>query len=90
MIWAIDNDDFRPECSSVRYPLLRAINAEFKAASSGGTIPDKDSDKTTEVPSTPSQDSKGPTAGASGIGGFYVHILLCVLSSVIFVFSVSK
>jgi hypothetical protein len=29
MIWSLDTDDFRPECSNVRYPLLRAINYEF-------------------------------------------------------------
>merc|ERR1712071_452493 len=32
MVWAIDNDDFGAECSSVRYPLLRTINSEFKMA----------------------------------------------------------
>ena len=32
MIWSLDTDDFLPECSNVRYPLLRAINSEFKAA----------------------------------------------------------
>ena len=29
MIWSIDSDDFLPECSNRRYPLLRAINSEF-------------------------------------------------------------
>jgi hypothetical protein len=32
MIWSIDTDDFLPECSNVKYPLLRAINSAFKAA----------------------------------------------------------
>ena len=32
MIQSIDKDDFLPECSNVRYPLLRAIHSEFKAA----------------------------------------------------------
>jgi hypothetical protein len=40
MIWTIDTDDFLPECSNVRYPLLRAINSEFKANSN-----DKPGDK---------------------------------------------
>jgi len=31
--YTIDKDDFLPECSNVRYPLLRAINSEFKADS---------------------------------------------------------
>jgi chitinase len=29
MIWSIDKDDFWPECSNVRYPLLRAVNSEL-------------------------------------------------------------
>ena len=33
MISTIDTDDFLPDCSNVRYPLLRAINSEFKANS---------------------------------------------------------
>ena len=33
MIWSIDSDDFLPECSKRRYPLLRAIYSEFKANS---------------------------------------------------------
>ena len=33
MIYRIESDDFLPECSNVRYPLLRAINSEFKANS---------------------------------------------------------
>jgi hypothetical protein len=32
MIYFINNDDFLPECSKRRYPLLRAIHSEFKAA----------------------------------------------------------
>jgi hypothetical protein len=32
MIGSLDTDDFLPECSNVRYPLLRTINSEFKAA----------------------------------------------------------
>lgn len=50
MIWAIDNDDFVPECSNVRYPLLRAINAEFKAASIDILDRDTTSSKPTEDP----------------------------------------
>jgi hypothetical protein len=30
MISTIDTDDFLPECSKRRYPLLRAIHSEFK------------------------------------------------------------
>ena len=33
VIYRIDSDDIRPECSNVRYPLLKAINSEFKANS---------------------------------------------------------
>ena len=33
MIYTIDMDDFLPECSNVRYPLLKAIYSEFKANS---------------------------------------------------------
>jgi hypothetical protein len=32
MTYTIDTDDFLPECSNVRYPLLRAIHSEFNAA----------------------------------------------------------
>jgi hypothetical protein len=32
MIWTIDTDDFLPECSNVKFPLLGAIHSEFKAA----------------------------------------------------------
>jgi len=35
MVWAIDNDDFGAECSSVRYPLLRTISSEFKMSGDG-------------------------------------------------------
>jgi chitinase len=41
MIWALDIDDFMPECSNIRYPLLRAIHSEFKAASISGMATDK-------------------------------------------------
>ena len=40
MIWSIDSDDFLPECSKRRYPLLRAICSEFTANSN-----DKQGDK---------------------------------------------
>ena len=40
MIFPVDWDDFLPECSNVRYPLLRAIHSEFNAASN-----DKQGDK---------------------------------------------
>jgi hypothetical protein len=40
MIYSIDTDDFYPECSKRRYPLLRAIYSEFKANSN-----DKPGDK---------------------------------------------
>jgi hypothetical protein len=33
MIYTIDTDDFLPDCSNVRYPLLRTIHSEFKANS---------------------------------------------------------
>jgi chitinase len=35
MIYSIDSDDFLPECSNRRFPLLRAIHSEFKAAYMG-------------------------------------------------------
>jgi hypothetical protein len=38
--YMIDTDDFLPECSNVRYPLLRNIHSEFNAASN-----DKQGDK---------------------------------------------
>jgi hypothetical protein len=31
VIYRIDIDDFLPECSNVRYPLLRAIHSEFNS-----------------------------------------------------------
>ena len=40
MIYRIDMDDFLPECSNVRYPLLKAIHSEFKDNSN-----DKQGDK---------------------------------------------
>lgn len=88
MIWAIDNDDFMAECSNVRYPLLRAINSEFKAASRDGAVTDK-----TPVTQKPKDDKdqqgdkKEPTSGSSGIKGFSINILVCVLTPVIFTFS---
>ncbi len=88
MIWAIDNDDFMAECSNVRYPLLRAINSEFKAASRDGAVTDK-----TPVTQKPKDDQdqqgdkKEPTSGNSGIKGFSINILVCVLTPVIFTFS---
>jgi len=51
MVWAIDNDDFKPECSSVRYPMLRTISSIFKvatdedqsaAATTSNSIPDRE------------------------------------------------
>lgn len=39
MIWAIDNDDFAGECSSVRYPLLRTIHSALKDAAEEGGVP---------------------------------------------------
>ena len=29
MIYRIDTDDFLPQCSNVKFPLLRAINSEL-------------------------------------------------------------
>jgi chitinase len=34
-------DDFLPECSNVKFPLLRSINSEFKAASNDKKGADK-------------------------------------------------
>ncbi len=80
MIWAIDNDDFVPECSDVRYPLLKAINAEFKAASGSSPIPDEDKEPVTVAP------EKEKTGTASGLS--FNH-LLSVLTSVIVAYSIS-
>jgi chitinase len=82
MIWAIDNDDFVPECSNIRYPLLRAINSEFKAASSGSVVTQKPKDDKGQQ-----DDKKGPTSGNSGIKGISINLLVCVLIPVIFTFS---
>ena len=41
MIWSLDMDDFLPECSNVKFPLLRSINSEFKAASNDKKGADK-------------------------------------------------
>ena len=88
MIWALDIDDFMPECSNTPYPLLRAINSEFKAASSSGMVTDK-----TPVTQKPKDgkdqqdDKKGPASGNSVIKGFSINILVCVLTPVIFTFS---
>ena len=83
MIWAIDNDDFMPECSNVRYPLLKAINAEFKAAASGSTVPDKEP-TTTVAPEK--KDPKDQPGKASSIS---FNLLLSILTSVIVAFSIS-
>lgn len=83
MIWAIDNDDFVPECSNVRYPLLRAINAEFKAASSDVVDPDKDSGST-KAPE-PEEPGSGQAPNTSGLS----FNILFVLTSVIVAFSFS-
>lgn len=82
MIWAIDNDDFVPECSDVRYPLLKAINAEFKAASGSGPVPGPVPDKE-PVTVSPEKEKTGTASGLS-----FNH-LLSVLTSVIVAYSIS-
>ena len=57
MVWAIDNDDFGAECSPVRYPLLRTINAELAADAPGGTTT---AATTTADPVTKSGESSTP------------------------------
>jgi chitinase len=68
MIWAIDNDDFGAECSPVRYPLLRTINAEFKKAS----------EDTPDVSTTPA-----PKAGASSVTNISFNVLFITVATAI-------
>ncbi|KAI9565681.1 hypothetical protein GHT06_009473 [Daphnia sinensis] len=113
MVWAIDNDDFMPECSNVRYPLLRAINAELKAASIDSMKPgqapvtpkskdsnsdpnsghDKKPGQTSDTTSSEDSDNDiehghNKSGQASGIKVFSLNLLLCVLTPVIFTFSI--
>lgn len=99
MVWAIDNDDFASECSAVPYPLLRAINAELKAASGGSTVPSKapvtpkdgQETKPGQVPDTTSSEEMENDIHvnkAAGIKGFSFNLLVCVLTPVIFTFSI--
>lgn len=78
MVWAIDNDDFVPECSNVRYPLLKAINAEFNAADSGASTVTTD-----KVPVT--STTAKPGNQASNIHGNAFNLLF-LLASVLFGF----
>ena len=76
MIWAIDNDDFAAECSSLRYPLLRTINSAFKEAS--------DEEPAVVVPvTTPQPDPKG---AAPSLTGFSPHLLLILTTVIISMF----
>lgn len=74
MVWAIDNDDFKPDCSDVRYPLLKAINAEFKRATDSGGVP---AIVTPDFPPIPDK-SLAPSVGSESH-----HLILCALTSVI-------
>lgn len=77
MVWAIDNDDFVPECSKVRYPLLKTISAAFKQATDGDTKPDG-------VPST----TPKPKGKASSMNG-NAFTIICLLTSVFVAFQFS-
>lgn len=75
MIWAIDNDDFMAECSDVRYPLLRTINAEFKAAVEGDSLDNKG----IIIP---------PRETGSGTSSYnYSITVLCALASVMILYN---
>lgn len=81
MVWAIDNDDFVPECSKVRYPLLRSINTLFKVANDNNYRPD-DGPTTTSKPT-------GPTGKASSIYGNSFNII-CLVTSLVVVLQFSQ
>lgn len=77
MIWAIDNDDFAAECSSLRYPLLRTIHSTFKEAAEEGGVP-----AVVEPVTTPSPDLTGRATSLSSLG-VSAYILFFFLTTVI-------
>ena len=74
MVWAIDNDDFGAECSSVRYPLLRAISSEFKMAS--GTTGDITTAAAPGDITTAATTDIDPPSAASSISAVSWHLFI--------------